>query len=231
MSETKYLKQQGIFVTGTDTGVGKTFVVLGLIRCLESRGIKTVPRKPVESGCKRSGKGLLLPADALAMQDTTSEAKSLDDICPYRLEHPLSPERAAALEGVVLSLRNLQEACYGAHEHYLIVEGAGGFYSPIASDGLNADLAERLGLPVLLVAPDRLGCINQVLLTAQAIEFRGLTLSAVALNRLDSQDTEGMDNAADLRCRLECPVILIPHGEQSPETTGMSRLMKAILQI
>jgi dethiobiotin synthetase len=222
--------QRGVFVTGTDTGVGKTFVVIGLIQQLELRGITTAPRKPVESGCKISGNEVL-PADALVMQGATSRGISLDEICPHRLEHALSPERAAALEGVTLSVRMLAEACQGTHgHHHLIVEGAGGFYSPVASDGLNADLAQRLGLPVLLVASDRLGCINQVLLTAQAIESRGLTLSAVALNQLEDQGTRGMDNAADLRCRMDCPIIVINRGEQGPETIGMTQLADAILQ-
>ena len=229
MPERKHLNQRGVFVTGTDTGVGKTHIVMSLIQHLELRGIETAPRKPVESGCKILGNDLL-PADGLLMQGATSQGISLDEICPHRLEHALSPERAAALEGVTLSVRMLAEACQRPHEHhYLIVEGAGGFYSPIASDGLNADLAQRLGLPVLLVASDRLGCINQVLLTAQAIASHGLTLSAVALNQLEDQGTQGMDNAADLRCRMGCPIIVINHGEQSPESIGMTQLADAIL--
>lgn len=228
MPETKHQNRRGIFVTGTDTGIGKTFIVTILIRWLETTGIKTTPRKPVESGCMQTSDGLL-PADALAMRDATTVKPSLEEICPYRLEHPLSPERAAALEGVTLSLDMLEEACHAARERYLIVEGAGGFYSPIASDGLNADLAVRLGLPVLLVAPDRLGCINQVLLSTEAITNRGLHLAAVALNQLNDHDTGSMDNAKDLRRRLRCPVINIPHEGQRHEETGMLQLVDAIL--
>ena len=92
-------------------------------------------------------------------------------------------------------------------EDFLLVEGAGGFYSPLALDGLNADFAARLQLPVLLVAPDRLGVINHVLLTAEAIARRELSLFAVVLNRLDTDDTlpPGMDNLADLQS-LDCSV-------------------------
>lgn len=222
-------RQRGVFVTGTDTGVGKTFIIVGLIGRLARKGIKTEPRKPVESGCRRSDIGLL-PADALAMQGATAGNLPLQEICRYRLEHPLSPERAAALEGMALTLRMLEEACRRTHGHYLIVEGAGGFYSPIASDGLNADLAERLGLPILLVAPDRLGCINQVLLSAEAIASRGLNLLAVALNRWNGPVIEGMDNAEDLRRRMECPIVIIPYENQGTSHSGLSQLVDVLTE-
>jgi len=93
----------------------------------------------------------------------------------------------------------------------VLVEGAGGFYSPLAENGLNADLAVALQLPVLLVANDQLGVLSQVLLNAEAILMRGLQLSAVVLNAMDDNNNEHMDNTADLREQLNCPIFTFPY--------------------
>lgn len=199
---------KGAFVTGTDTGVGKTFVSIQLIHALKGKGIAVAPRKPVESGCQKVGLELR-PADALAMQRAVGPTIPLDEICPYRLQRVLSPERAAVLEGKNLSLKLLETACRAPTGGFLLVEGAGGFYSPLATDGLVADLAQRLNLAVVLVSADRLGCINQILLNVQAIESRGLVLAAIILNQLSPQIDPEMDNLQDLRSRLNYPIFRI----------------------
>lgn len=109
------------------------------------------------------------------MREAAGSDEPLERVCPYRLEAPLSPERAAALEGLPLSLDRLLVACRAGvtPADFLLVEGAGGFCSPLAADGLNADLAVALGLPAVLVTADRLGAIHQALVTAEAIERRG----------------------------------------------------------
>jgi dethiobiotin synthetase len=191
-----------LFITGTDTGVGKTHLARLLVESLHGRSERIRPRKPVESGCRREGSELL-PADGIALWEATGRAEPLEAVCPYRLEHALAPDRAARLERVTLKLSDLVEACHGEGDAILIVEGAGGFLSPLTDDGLNADLAVALGLPVLLVAADRLGCINHVLLTAESIAARGLELAAVVLNPLPGQPgPEGMDNLVDLQERF-----------------------------
>lgn len=204
----------GVFVTGTDTGVGKTHIGTAAIKALVARGIHVVPRKPIESGCLIVGEELF-PADAAALHAAAGEPGSLKDACPYRLREPLSPARAARLEGKHLSIADLERAALSGfdRESFLWVEGAGGFYSPLASDGLNADLAARLCLPVLLIAADRLGCINHVLLTAEAIGARGLRLRAVVLNRTNPQTTPEMDNAEDLKERIDFPIVSIGYRE------------------
>ena len=207
---------RGVFVTGTDTGVGKTYVGAVVIRCLRARGVSVVPRKPVESGCEGAG-GELIPADGTVLHTAAGRPSTLDEVCPYRFEQPLSPARAARLEGLDLTIADLELACrHGVGEHdFLWVEGAGGFYSPLAGDGLNADLAACLGLPVLLVAADRLGCINHVLLTVEAIRTRELDLVAVMLNQTKVDTTFPMNNAEDLRMYLECPLFTVAHGQAS----------------
>jgi dethiobiotin synthetase len=202
----------GYFITGTDTGVGKTLVACALIRALNAAGRHVSPRKPVESGCERRGQDLY-PADGAALREAADDpALSLDTVTPFRFPHALSTDRAARLEGRTLNISALREACLTAHppKATLVVEGAGGFYSPMAADGLNADLAQALGLPVILVAPDRLGVINHALLTAEAIRNRGLELGLVVLNAQDSPGPEGMDNRSDLAAYLDCPVIVFP---------------------
>ncbi|MGE3296819.1 MAG: dethiobiotin synthase [Porticoccaceae bacterium] len=203
---------RGLFITGTDTGVGKTRVGTLLIHELVGRGMHVRARKPVESGCTRQGDELL-PSDALALRAAAGNREALDRVCAFPLEAPLSPTRAAALAGQSLKLEQLIAACRDAvgAEDFLVVEGAGGFLSPLTEDALNADLAQRMGLPVVLVAADRLGAVHQVLVTAEAIERRGLMLSAVVLNRLDPALDPRLDNAAELAHWLGMAVIALPH--------------------
>ena len=202
----------GLFITGTDTGVGKTRVGTLLIRELVGRDMRICARKPVESGCIRHGNELV-PADALALRAAAGNREALDRVCAFPLEAPVSPTRAAALAGQSLSLEQLIAACrqdVGA-EDFLVVEGAGGFLSPLTRDALNADLARRLRLPVLLVTADRLGAVHQVLVAAEAVERRGLTLAAVVLNRLDPALDPRLDNAAELAHWLRGTLIALPN--------------------
>ena len=198
----------GIFITGSDTGVGKTFVGVRLTRRLFQQGVDVQPRKPVETGCRLSGNDLI-PADAAAYYHAIDKSGNLSAICPWRYRLAASPAEAARRENRPLTLQNLIDACAGNDASFRVVEGAGGFYSPIASDkALNADLAEALGLETLLVVADRLGAINQTLLAAEAIAGRGLTLKGVVLNQL-SPTREALNNAEALREHLDCPVLTL----------------------
>lgn len=202
---------RGVFITGTDTGVGKTHCGVALARALVAQGLRIRARKPVESGCPLVD-GELQPQDALAYAAASGEP--LDAVCRWRLAAALSPERAARLEGVDYRLADLAAHCRAgvAADDFLLVEGAGGFLSPIAPDGLNADLALALRLPVLLVGADRLGAIHQVLATSEAIERRGLALAGVVLNRVAPQSDPLLDNAADLRRWLGREVLRLDHA-------------------
>lgn len=204
---------RGVFISGTDTGVGKTRVGVALARLLTGRGLRVRVRKPVESGCVPEN-GLLQPRDALALQAAAGFIDPIERICPYRLSKPLSPERAAALEEMPLDLRQLHAACLDGvgEQDFLLAEGAGGFYSPMARGALNADLAGGLGMPVLLVVPDRLGAINHTLLTVEAVRMRGLALAGVVLNQPEFPATADMDNAADIERWLQLPVFRLPYA-------------------
>jgi dethiobiotin synthetase len=219
---------QGVFITGTGTEVGKTFVATDIASQLNQRNITVIPKKPIESGCIRQGDELI-PQDALALKKAANYQGPLSDVCPYRFEPPISPVRAAHLANKILTTEQLFNICLqGSEEGFLLVEGAGGFYSPLAENGLNADLAVALQLPVLLVADDKLGVLSQVLLNAEAIQMRGLHLAGVVLNNPDNNSNEYMDNTADLRERLGSPVFTSPFikdGQAQLPSTLIDSLM------
>lgn len=199
---------RGVFVTGTDTGVGKTRVATALAHALARQGVRVRVRKPVESGCADG-----LPQDAEALRRAAGGHEPLERVCAIRLRAPLSPERAAALEGVDLRLERLREACTGAADgSLLLVEGAGGFCSPIAAGALNADLATALALPVLVVAADRLGTLNHSLLTVEAVRARGLAIAGVVLSGACGPVDPAMDNAGELARWLGNAVHRLPPG-------------------
>jgi dethiobiotin synthetase len=206
LEASELLNGKGMFMTGTDTNVGKTWVGKQLIHTLRVLGRDVIPRKPVESGWHTD----IEQTDA--WQLANAAGLEFDDrICPYRFKAPLSPPRAAHLDGKHLTLQSLAATCPTRWDkrQFLYVEGAGGFYSPIADDGLNADLAQILGLPVVLVTENKLGCINQVLLAVEAIQQRRLPFAGVILNTRLPQP-EGMDNLNDLRAYLTVPVMTFP---------------------
>lgn len=199
----------GLFMTGTDTGVGKTWVGTQLLQHLRRLGLHITPRKPVESGWLAEQ---ITETDSWKLAINASGLQPLTQICPNPLLAPLSPPRAAHYEGKTLRIQQLAQQCQAKHAQpsFLYVEGAGGFYSPLAHDGLNADLAQALKLPVLLVSEDRVGCINHILLTAEAIQARQLSLVAVILNPRHSTPPKGMDNQQDLQALLAVPIIRWP---------------------
>ncbi|MEE9302541.1 MAG: dethiobiotin synthase [Thiotrichaceae bacterium] len=211
------MKQQGVFVTGTDTDVGKTWVGQMIIRQLCAANVNVIPRKPVESGWQTD----VMKSDAWLLgsaASVTGKTEALDRICPNRFQAAISPVRAATLEGKVLLTKQLKQQCIDGIDQndFLYVEGAGGFFSPLASDGLNADLAKQLGLPVLLVADDKLGCINHILLSLAAIEGYGLSIKGVILNTRKEVDVETqMNNFDDLQSLIGTPVFQVAYQQES----------------
>ncbi|MDH5387213.1 MAG: dethiobiotin synthase [Gammaproteobacteria bacterium] len=205
---------RGIFVTGTDTDVGKTYVATLLAAQLVKNSIRVIPKKPIESGCQNKD-SKIIPADATALKQAATYEGDLSDVCAYRFVAALSPVRAARMENQKITIRQLDQACKYTGDGFALIEGAGGFYSPLAADGLNADLAEALQLPVLLVANDRLGCINQILLTVEAISNRGLQLVAIVLNAKESQENSDMNNEEDLREYIDTPIYAISHTQNN----------------
>jgi dethiobiotin synthetase len=197
----------GLFVTGTDTEVGKTLVSTSLLLHLRTHHARVVGMKPVAAGTIATPEGDD-NEDAMALRACGSirVPRELDN--PYCLPLPMSPHLAARAAGVRIELPVLVERYrqLAAQADAVVVEGAGGFYVPLNERETGADLAQALGLPVLLVVGLRLGCLNHALLTAEAIRNRGLTLAGWVANRIDPQMSSPDDNIAYLQARLAAPM-------------------------
>jgi len=193
---------RGYFVAGTDTSVGKTEVARALLLGLARAGLRPRPLKPVETGCDPEQ-----PADALALREAAGSNAPLDEVCPYRFPIPAAPLVAAQAAASSISLERI-EALVSRGKGPIVVEAAGGLFVPItrevAAGSLeqadpaerapaqtlvtNLDLAERLGLPVVLVGRAGLGTLNHCGLSADALVRRGIEIAAIVLNRVQSED-------------------------------------------
>jgi len=211
------LDDNGYFITGSDTDVGKTYIACEIVRQLVRQGVNVETRKPAESGCVVSAAGDLIPHDAVALQQANDNRESIERIAAYRFRAALAPPRAARLQNREIRIEQLLDACERDQpEHRLIVEGAGGFYSPLADNGLNADLASALQLPVIIVVNDRIGAVNQGLMTLQAVESRQLRVAAIVLNQVEPVSDTTMDNAADLQAHCNHALFCCAHGDSLP---------------
>ena len=173
---------RAIFVTGTDTGVGKTIVAATLARLLRMKGISVGVMKPVTSGCHEES-GLLVSDDARLLCQAAG-TKLCDDVAPYRLREAIAPADAARLDGVRIDFSHIKSAFerLAAAYNYVIVEGAGGLMVPLCGGLLVADLAIELELPLLVVARPGLGTINHTVLTCYAARQLGLQVAGVIIN-------------------------------------------------
>lgn len=169
----------GLFVTGTDTGVGKTIVACAIAERLQAQGVDVGVMKPIETGVGFQG-----PLDAIALVESAHTDDPLDLVCPVRLALPAAPDVAAQAEGRRVELAAVRHAfaALRARHDVLIVEGAGGLLVPIAEGFAMADLARELALPLLVVARGRLGTVNHTLLTVEVAAARGLPLAGVVIS-------------------------------------------------
>ncbi|MEM7144175.1 MAG: dethiobiotin synthase [Verrucomicrobiota bacterium] len=196
-----------IFITGTDTEVGKTYVTCLLLRALREAGHDAVGFKPISCGDRDDAVAL---ADASGL-DPSPESPDLDRINPVHYPTPVAPFAAAQLANHPVDLNHILAAhqTLATHHEIVLVEGVGGWEVPLSESQTLADLAQSLGLPVLLVVANRLGALNHTLLTAHAIKARGLTLTGLVLNHLeDTRDTASISNPQILRQTLPQTPIL-----------------------
>ncbi len=204
----------GFFVTGTDTGVGKTAASVALLHALRAEGRAAVGMKPVASGCERTRQGWR-NEDALALQAASVPPHAYEAHNPYALPEATAPQLAARRAGVAVSLPKLVEA-YGrlaANTDVVVVEGAGGWLAPLA-DGLEqSQLARALGVPVLLVVGVRLGCLNHARLSERAIAADGLRLAGWIGNAIDPGFADAGAYRGLLDDALQAPCLgWLPHG-------------------
>ncbi|HUP95279.1 MAG TPA: dethiobiotin synthase [Burkholderiales bacterium] len=204
----------GFFVTGTDTGVGKTLVACALLHALAERGLRVIGMKPVAAGASlRSGQ--LVNDDVSALKAAGNLAAPDHLVNPYCLAAPIAPHVAAAQAGVMIELERLKRAYaqLTVLADYVVVEGAGGFRVPLGPGFDTADLAAQLRIPVVLVVGIRLGCINHALLTAAAIERAGLTFAGWVANHIDPDMICADESVQALEERLAAPLLgRIPHA-------------------
>ncbi len=208
----------GLFVTGTDTEVGKTWVASMIVRSLVESGHRVGVYKPVASDCIGDG-AKMVAEDALALWEAAGRPLSLDAVCPQKFEAPLAPPMAARAEGRSVSSDLLREgiSVWTDECDIVVVEGAGGLMSPVTDDEFVADLAADLGYPLIVVAPNVLGVINQSLQTLiTAACFRnGLPVAGVVLN--DTQILDGdvsiESNQNEIARRTETPLLGRVHYE------------------
>ena len=197
----------GLFVVGTDTGVGKTLVACALIHAMRRAGLAPVPFKPVASGCSDTPDGLCSD-DAAQLIAASGRPLTQDDVAPLRYAPAIAPHIAAAEAGQPIDCEYLAaHAVRLARSGPLVVEGAGGLLVPLDARRTLADLAVRLGLPMGLVVGLRLGCINHAQLTAEAIAARGLRLAGWVANGVDPEFSRAAANLEALQTRLTAPLL------------------------
>lgn len=184
------MKIPGIFITGTDTGVGKTYVGAGIAAAFCEQGTDVGVMKPAETGCLIRN-GVLVPRDALKLIKAGAVEDPLDLVNPYRFRDPLAPAIAAAREGKKIEIKKIVSAwrALSRKHEYMIVEGAGGIMVPLTAKQDFLDLAARLNLPVLIVARPGLGTINHTLLTIMALRSRGLRIAGIVINHHSKKGT------------------------------------------
>jgi dethiobiotin synthetase len=207
---------RSVFITGTDTGVGKTFFACALAAYLKNSGYKVGVMKPAETGCA-AGDGRFTPADAIRLKEASGCELPLESICPYRFSEPLAPSVAAGRAGRPIDINRLMDA-HGevSRGHDItLVEGAGGLMVPLLPSYTYADFARVLKLPVIVVAPNKLGVINHLLLTLEHASCKGLRVLGYVLNQLDAvpslaaeTNREALFSLTGVPCLSE-----LPHAE------------------
>jgi dethiobiotin synthetase len=201
-------RRQGFFITGTDTGVGKTWVTLGLISALRAQGLRAAGMKPIATGCRHTAEGLR-NEDVMKILEQTDLPLPYDWVNCYSFEPTIAPHLAAREAGVEISLENIlaRHARLADQAEFIVVEGVGGWRVPINNREGIWDLARRLGYPVILVVGLRLGCINHALLTAEAIRADGVDLAGWVANQIVAAYTPVQATLETLAARLQTPML------------------------
>ena len=216
----------GLFITGTDTGCGKTEITLGLMQALQQRGERVLGMKPVASGALETAEGLR-NEDALRIQAQCSEELPYAQINPFAYEPPVAPHLAAEASGDPIDLELICTECkrLGEKADRLIVEGVGGWLVPLTGEATVADLSIRLDLPVILVVGLRLGCLNHALLTDAAMRQSGARIAGWVGNQVEPAMASLEGNLASLRERLPAPCLGVVPWLDDPSPEVISRYL------
>ena len=202
------MSARGLFVTGTDTGVGKTLAACALLHAFAQRGLRVTGMKPVAAGAQFVG-GVWINDDVEQLLAAGNVNAPREWLNPYCFAPPIAPHIAAEIENKTIKNNYLIKSYQrlAALADIVIVEGAGGFCVPLNAHETSADFARELAVPIILVVGMRLGCLNHALLTAEAIRARGLVLAGWVANQIDPAMTHADANVAALQARLAAPLI------------------------
>lgn len=216
----------GLFITGTNTEVGKTYVAAMIARSLVKQGCRVGVYKPVASGCDTQDDSLVAE-DAQFLWEAAGRPGDFDRVCPQRYAEPLAPPQAAAAEGKTVDGELLRTGIeyWREQSELVLVEGAGGLMSPLSATDVNADLAVDLGLPLVVVSSNELGTINstlQTIITARSVAPE-LPLAGIILNQTTSRadDPSVATNAEDIQSRCDVPLLATVAYQQQDLTAAI----------
>ena len=217
-----------IFITGTNTEVGKTYITKNLIERIQLKVYSVSPYKPVETGCIKKSL-TLIPNDSMIYFRAINKRIALDQINPYRFLEPISPaaaikrsKRKVTINDYLSKLKDLPNS------DLTIIEGAGGLCSPLAPDGYNIDLIRKVKVPTVLVAKDEIGVINNVILSLSMLQKYKIKVSAIVLNRKVSSQPDGMNNYQEIKSQTKVPLIQILNKKEDNDRE-FKKLIKIIL--
>ncbi|MHB1292499.1 MAG: dethiobiotin synthase [Sulfuricella sp.] len=222
--------EKAYFITGTDTHVGKTLIASALLRAFVRRGYRAVGMKPVAAGCEETTDGLRCE-DVESLRAAGNVAAPPELVNPYALVLPVAPHIAAERAGVEIRIRTILDAFrrLQAMSDVVVVEGVGGFMVPLNQREDTADMAQQLGLPVILVVGLRLGCLNHALLSAQALKQCGLELAGWVANQIEPGMPFLRENVAALEQGLQAPLLgEVPYREEL-SADGVAGLLRMTL--
>ncbi|WP_085990841.1 dethiobiotin synthase [Oceanobacillus senegalensis] len=222
----KLRKKGGFFITGTDTGIGKTFVTAGISAALKKQGVDVGVFKPMLSGEDRNNPG----SDAWILKTLAEDGNPLEQITPFQFEEPLSPYQAAKEEGRLVTWNTLLSAWDNirfTHEFFL-VEGAGGLAVPLGENYLVADVAKAIGFPLVIVARPNLGTINHTLLTISYAQKMGLEIEGLIINgtKEKSEDPSIQTNAETISEFTDVPILGEIPWVQDPDNETICQVIQ-----
>jgi len=228
------MSSRGIFVTGTDTGVGKTVIACALVRALREEGLRVAVMKPVASGAFQTPEGLR-NTDAVALMEAAGAGcpHAYEDVNPYCFEPAVSPHIAAKEAGIEVDTRMIKQKYdqLAAGADWVVIEGAGGWFAPINERQAMADLAWTLAVPALLVVGLKLGCLNHARLTRLGVESYGVPLAGWVVSGIDRHMTRVEANLETLERVLgEPPLATVPHLPGGTNAIALTEVARALVQ-
>jgi dethiobiotin synthetase len=217
---------KGVFIAGTDTGVGKTLIACALLHGFAARGLRVAAMKPVAAGAVQR-RGVWHHDDVLQLRAAANVDAPQLVVNPYCFAPPIAPHIAARQAGVTIRMAVIKKnyVRLGRNADLVVVEGAGGLLVPLGSTLSAADIPARLALPVVLVVGLRLGCLNHALLTVEALQARGLYLAGWVANRIDPTMARATENLQALCARIKAPLLGMIRHAKNPQPAAVARML------